>query len=202
MRQMETIIGRARRIILRPKETWRQIGEEKTTVQELMINFAMPLALIPAVASLFGLSVIGVRLAPDHLARAPFMEALTAGVVGYIFHLLGLLAVAWVASLLAPSFNATNDYTAALKVVVYSMTPVWLFGIFSAVPGLGVLQVFGLYGFYLLYLGLIAVLGTAPAKALWFTVLTIIASILISLILTVVVGGAVYGPIFIRMMSS
>lgn len=201
MQNMETILGRARRIILKPKETWEKVKGEAVTVQELMINFAAPLALIPAVANLFGLSVVGIRMPPGHLARAPFAEALAAGVVGYVFHLLGVLAVAWVAGLLAPSFNAKGDYISALKVVVYSMTPVWLLGIFSAFPGLGVLQIFGLYGFYLLYQGLIVVLETPANRALWYTVLIVIASILISLLLTVFVGGAVYGPMFMRMMA-
>ena len=195
------IFQRAKTLILKPAETWALIKTETATVQELFINYAAPLALIPAVATLIGLALVGVRMPSGFLARAPFMEALTAGLVGYLFHLLGLLAAAWTVNFFAPYFNAKQDFTAAVKLVLYAMTPIWLLGAFSALPGLGIVQVFGLYSVYLLYLGLPAMMETPAEKRLWFTACIIISSLVISLVLTILVGGAVYGPIFMRMMA-
>jgi hypothetical protein len=64
------------------------------------------------------------------------------------------------------------------------------------------LQIFGVYIAYLIYLGLPAIIDTPREKVLWYTVLIVIADILISLILTIIVGGAVYGPMFLRMMAT
>mgnify|MGYP002813858487 CR=1 FL=1 len=192
---------RAKAIILKPAETWQTIKQESQTIQELMINYAAPLALIPAVATLIGISIVGIRIPAGHIARAPFMEALAGSVVGYVIQLISLLAVAWAINVLAPYFNARSDFSAAFKVAVYSMTPAWLLGIFSALPGLSVLQIFGLYGYYLLYLGIKQIMESPAEKTLWYTTLAIIASIFISLVLSIFVGGAVYGPMFMRMMA-
>lgn len=198
---MKTIYERVKAIILRPKETWLVIKTESGTVQELIVNYAAPLALIPAVASFIGLAIVGVRMPIGVVARAPFLEALVGSVVSYIFQLLSLLAAAWVVNLLAQYFSAQSDFLKAFKVVVFSMTPIWVLGILSIFPGLGVLQIFGLYGVYLLYLGLQLVLETPPEKLLLYTILVIVASLFISIVMSILVGGAVYGPMFMRMMS-
>lgn len=131
---MKEIFERAKKMILSPKETWQAVKGETASIQGLFINYAAPLALIPTVATLIGLSIVGIRMPAGHVARAPFTEALTGSVVGYSFHLLSLLAGAWVVNFLAPHFNSKPDMNAAVKLVVYSMTPVWLLGIFSLVP--------------------------------------------------------------------
>jgi len=199
---MQDIFERARAIISRPVETWRAVKGEAASVQDLFINYAAPLALIPAVSGLIGLSIVGIRMPTGIMARAPFMESLAGAVLGYIFHLLGILAGIWIANLLAPYFNSKSDFNAAAKLVVYSLTPVWLLGVFSIIPGLGVLQIFGLYSVYLLYRGLPFLMETPREKALIYTVSIMVAWMLISLVLTIIVGGAVYGPLYMRMMSS
>lgn len=198
---MKEIFERAKAILYKPKETWWAIKNEAGTIQDLFVNYAAPLALIPAVATLIGLVVVGIRMPSGSFARAPFMESLTGGVLGYFFHLVGLIAAAWVINFLAPYFNSRQDFVGAVKLVVYSMTPVWLVGIFSLLPGLGILQLFGFFGVYLLFLGLPVMLDTPTDKMVWFTTFIMLAAFLISLILTIIVGGAVYGPMFLRMMS-
>ena len=199
---MKEIFERARALISKPVETWQAIKSEKVSVQDLFINYAAPLALIPAVSGLIGLSIVGVRMPTGILVRAPFMEALAGAVLGYIFHLLGILAGIWLVNLLAPYFKSRPDFNSAAKLVIYSMTPVWLLGVISIIPGLGVLQILGLYAIYLLYLGLPVLMETPREKAIIYTVLIMVAWLLVSLVLTIIVGGAVYGPLYMRMMSS
>ena len=199
---MKEILNRAKAMILKPLETWQTVKTENATIQQLFIDYAAPLALIPFVAALIGLSIVGIRMPAGHLARAPFFEALTGGVVGYIFHLLGLLAGAWAVTVLAPYLNSKSDFTSSVKLIVFSMTPIWLLGALSAFPGLGILQIFGLYSIYLIYLGLPILLDTPKEKVLWFTVIFMIAWFVISLILGLFVYGAVNGPMLMRMMAS
>jgi hypothetical protein len=199
---MGDIFARAKELILQPRATWEKIKLEGGTVKELLLNYAAPLALIPALVTLVSLVIIGVRVMPGTLSRAPFLEAFLAGLVSYLFHLLSLLAGAWVIKILAPYFQSKVDFEAAAKLVFYAMTPVWLSGIFPLIPILGGLQILGLYGIYILYLGLPVILDTPAEKAGWFTATIILCSILISLTLTILVGGAVYGPMVLRMISA
>ena len=60
-------------------------------------------------------------------------------------------AVALVVDLLAPTFGGQRNFPNALRLTVYSYTPVWLAGIFLLVPGASFLAILGLYGFYLLW---------------------------------------------------
>lgn len=67
----------------------------------------------------------------------------------------------------------------ALKVAVYSNTPAWLAGIFVLVPALDFLQILGLYSVYLLYLGLPVLMKAPRDKAVIYTVVVVIAAIVI-----------------------
>jgi len=195
------ILKRAREIVLNPKGTWSVIKGENIEVKELFINYAAPLALIPAVASFIGMVLIGMRVPSGEVLRAPFFESLAGGVIGYVLQLAGVLAGAWVVKYLAPSFNSKADLATAAKLVVYAMTPVWLLGIIQIIPGLGVLSILGLYSIYLLATGLPALLDTPHDKVIWYTGAIVIAGIVISFILSIVVVGAIYGPMYMRMMA-
>ena len=195
------ILKRAKEIVLNPKGNWPVIKGENVEVKELFINYAAPLALIPAIAGFIGMALIGMRIPSGEVLRAPFIESLAGGVIGYVLQLAGVLAGAWVVKYLAPSFNSKADLTLAAKLVVYAMTPVWLLGVVQIIPGLGILSILGLYAIYLLAVGLPALLDTPPDKVVWFTGAIIIASIVISFILSIVVVGAIYGPMYMRMMS-
>ena len=62
--------------------------------------------------------------------------------------------IASVIDLLAPRFGGQKNFANALKLSVYSHTPLWLAGIFLLIPGLNFLLILGLYGLYLLWTGL------------------------------------------------
>ncbi|MBU1026276.1 MAG: YIP1 family protein [Candidatus Margulisbacteria bacterium] len=197
-----SIFNRARDIIIHPKETWQVIKDETVSNKDLFVNYAAPLALIPAVASLVSLTLVGIRLPDGAVIRAPFIEAVSGGAIGYALHLIALFLGAWVIKMLAPLFKAKADFNLALKVVVFSMTPVWAVGIFSLAPGLSFLSLLGLYGIYLLSLGLGTILETPSNKVVLYTISVILVSFLISLLLSVLTVGLFYGPMFMRMMAS
>ena len=196
-----TIFSRAREIIVSPKVTWQVIKGELVDVKQLLINYAAPLALIPAVCTLIGFTLVGIRISEGGAMRAPFMPALMGGVVGYLLHLGGILLAAWAIKFLAPTFGSKSDLPSALKIVVYAMTPAWLVGVFSLVPGLGILSLLGFYGIYLLVLGLPVVLETPPNKVVWYTISILAVGFVINLVLSVIIIGTLYGPMLMRMMA-
>lgn len=196
------IFERARDIIINPKVAWGIIKDEQTDVRQLFINYAAPLALIPSVAGLIGITLIGIRLPDGEVIRAPFIQALISSAAGYFLNLTAVLLMAWLTKLMAPAFSAKTDLAKAAAVIVYSLTPVWLVGIFSAVPGLGVLSLLGLYGIYLLALGLRTVLKAAGKKLVLYTISILFTGLIVSFILSVVVITLFYGPMFLQMMAA
>ncbi len=157
-----------------------------------------PLALIPTVSSLIGMTLIGMRMPGGNVIRVPFAEALLGGAMGYVLNLAGVFVGAWIVKLLAPAFNSKTDLNSAIKLVVYSLTPVWLAGIFSLVPGLGILSLLGLYGIYLLALGLPVVLETPSDKVVLYTISIVVAGLVVSFILSSILVGLFYGPMFMH----
>jgi len=197
---MKKLLERVKDFILDPRVAWNEVKTETVEVKDLIVNYAAPLALIPALCNLIGFTIIGIRI-PGGVVRGPFVEAFIGGLFGYLIGLAVLLVAGWIVKLLAPMFSAKVDFKLAMKVVVYSMTPIWLVGIFSIIPGLSVLSILGLYGVYLLYLGLQAVLETPKEKTVLYTIAVVVAGFIVSFIASMLVVGLFFGPLYMRMMA-
>jgi hypothetical protein len=102
--------------------------------------------LIPALARLVGGWLIG--------GYTPFLAALVGAVTGYALTFVAVFVVALVVDLLAPKFGGQRNYSRALRLTVYSSTPLWLAGIFLLVPGASFLVLLGVYGLYLMWIGM------------------------------------------------
>lgn len=197
-----TILERVRELVFNPRIAWQSIKEEQITAKQLFFNYAAPLALIPPLASLIGLTLFGIRMPSGVVVRAPFNETLLGGAVAYLFSLLVVWLGALIIKGLAPYFESKADFDGAMKVVVYSLTPAWLVGIFSLVPGLGVLSLLGLYGIYLLALGFGEILGTPGNKKIWFILIILLLSLIANFIISALLLGTIYGPMYMRMMAA
>lgn len=196
-----TIFERAREIILHPRETWQVVKEEQTEIKQLFLDYAAPLALIPAVCALISITIIGIRMPDAGVVRAPFFRALTAGTVGYLLQLAGLWLTGKAVKQMAAFFGSQPDLKQATKLVIYAMTPVWLLGVFQLIPGFGILSILGLYGIYLLALGLPPLLGTPDNKVVFYLTAILAVGFVITMVSSVILVGFFYGPMFMRMMA-
>src|SRR5206468_9045288 len=88
--------------------------------------------------------------------------------------------------LLAPRFGAEKNFANAVKLSAYSHTPLWLAGIFLLVPGLSFLLILGLYGFYLLWIGLPMLMKVADDKALPYAAAVTACALILAVVLTFV----------------
>lgn len=186
------LIDRAKNIILKPKEEWPVIGAESTTIADIYKSYVIPLAAIPAVAGLIGSLTMGVSILGISY-RPSVTGAISTAVVQYVMALVSTFILALIIEALAPTFGGVKDRTQAFKVAAYSSTAAWLAGIFSLIPALSILGILGLYSLYLLYLGLPLLMKAPAEKAMSYTVVTIIAAIVLFLIIgaiTGAVGGA------------
>ncbi len=194
------IIERVKGIILSPKSEWEKIAAEPADVMSLFTGYAAILAVIPAVCGLIGSTVIGVSIPfVGGTYRTPIGSALAHMVLGYVFGLAVIYAVSLVVNALAPTFNGEKNPIAALKVIVYSSTPVWIAGVLSLVPVLGVLGIIaGLYGLYLLYLGLTPLMKNPQDKSIGYTALIVICYIVLALIVATILGAVAGGGAMLR----
>ncbi len=191
------LVARVQGILLKPAAEWDVIDTEPATALGLFTGYACILAAIPAVAGLigrqvFGFGAFGVSYHP------PLVGSIVGALIGYLLALLSVFVLGFIIDALAPSFDGQKDRTQALKVAVYSSTAGWVAGIFLLFPPLGIIAgLCALYGLYLLYLGLPRLMKAPQAKALGYTIVTILAAIVLYIVVGVVVasvaGMALFG---------
>lgn len=182
------LVERVKRILLSPKTEWEVIDAEPTTPAELYTRYIVPLAAIGPVAQLIGYSVFGITVPFAGTYRVPIGSAITQAIVMYVLTLAGTYVLALIIDALAPTFNGQRSQIQALKLAAYSLTASWVAGIFALVPGLRILTLLGLYSLYLLYLGIPVLMKSPKEKAVGYTVVVIIAAIVLSIITGAIAG--------------
>ncbi len=176
------VAQRAKEVLLRPGKTFEVIKDEAATSRDLIFGYLVILAIIPAVASIIGMSAVGTF-------RLPLVNSLSMAVVQYVLTLIGIYILGLIINALASSFSGVKNEIQALKVAVYCATPSLVAGILYIAPALSVLAIIaGLYGLYLLYLAIPIMMGCPKEKALGYTVVVIIVDIVVSIVISSLVS--------------
>jgi Yip1-like protein len=168
------IVERAKGILLTPKTEWQTIEPEPGDPAYLFTNYVAILAAIPAICGFIGMSIIG--------HRAGILTSIVIAVVRYLLSFVIVYAMALVVDALATTFHGQKNQPNALKLATYSMTPVWLAGALSLIPGLRPLGILGLYGVYLFWLGVPALMKAPKESSTPYTGAVAICGIVISLL--------------------
>ena len=183
------------KLIVAPTPEWAAIKEESHTVTGLFTHYVMILAAIPAVAGFIGLSLVGVSGFGFNY-RVPIGPGIAYMILNYVMALGSVYAIALIIDTLAPQFDSEKDFMQSLKVAAFFPTAAWVTGIFNILPALGILAlVGGLYSLYLLYLGLGELKKTPDEKMVPYTVVVLIAAIVLWVVVAAVTALAIPGPV-------
>ncbi len=194
-----SLLNHATNILTKPKQEWEVIKNEPMTTSQIFTGYVAILALIPTIANFIGLCFIGITV-PGFIGISSFTfkysitEGIIQALVSYVMAFVGVYAAAYIINALAKNFESTPDMNNALKLVAFSYTPVWLAGIFSIYPALGVLGIVGLYGLYLLYSGLEPMMNTPQPKKMVYLIVSIIVLIVVFIVVGIVVNIATPKP--------
>jgi hypothetical protein len=175
---MVTLGGRVKAILLAPATEWIEIERESETPGRLFVRYVAVLAAIPALARFVGSSLIG--------GYTPIVPGLIGAIGSYVFALALVVVTALIVDALAPTFDAQKNFRNAFKLAAYSFTPVWIAGAFLLVPGLNFLAILGLYGLYLLWVGLPLLLGVPREKAFPYAAVVVVCALALTLLLGLV----------------
>ncbi len=175
---------RIKKILLQPKREWEVISGETTTTSELYKNYIVLLAAIGPVASIIGMSIVGISMPLTGTFRVPITTSIVSAVVYYILGLIGVYVLALIIDFLAPTFSGEKNINQSLKLAAYSYTASWLAGIFIIIPVLGILSILGLYSIYLLYTGIPVLMKTPQEKSVMYTIAVVIAAIIIFVVIS------------------
>ena len=183
------LLERAKNILLKPNAEWPVIAAETTSTGKLYTGYIVPLAAIGPIASIIGMSLVGISVPFLGTVRTPILSSVSYAAVAFVLALIGVFVLALIIDALAPTFSGEKNQAQALKVAAYSYTPAWLAGILGVIPMLSLLGVIAaLYGLYLLYLGLPVLMKAPKEKAIGYTAVVVLCAIVLG-----VVFGAISG---------
>jgi hypothetical protein len=184
--EINKIINQAINIMLKPQETLKKLKNEKFTRNDMIIY----------------LGIVGIPTFIGLLIGYGFVSGLnwTAGgsligwgfliaIIGYIFSIIGLFVFAYILNALATNFKSKQNLMQSAKLVAYSATPWLVLGIFYVFPAAGVISFLGgIYGLYILYLGLPIYMETPKDQQLPYFVVGFIVFIIIMAIVWWIIG--------------
>jgi hypothetical protein len=173
------LVERVKAILLTPKTEWPVIAREPGDVAYLFKNYVAILAAIPAICGFIGALIAG----------APIFGALVLAIFNYLLAFVMVYVIALVVDALAPTFGSQKSMDNALKLTVYSATPVWIAGIFLLIRSLSFLSLIAsLYGLYLMWLGLPPLMKTPDDKSVLYVISVFVALIVIWLIIVAILA--------------
>lgn len=176
------LVDRVKNIIVKPDAEWNKIAMEYPSPAQIIGGYVVILAGAAALAAFIGYALIGFNLFGVNVKG--FDWGLYQALVIFIGGIFSVYITALVVDLLAPTFNSEKNFNRSLQLVAYSFTPAWIGGLLNIIPAISFLgSLFGLYGFYLMYVGLPKIKKTTADKQISYLIVSIIVTILVYIVI-------------------
>jgi hypothetical protein len=176
------------------------VANEDPNIQQILMGYVFPLALIPTIATIIGWGAIGI------LGFTSFTYGIAMGLVQLINAFLSVIIAGFVIDALAGSFGSTKNLGRSIQLVAYSMTPIWVAGILNILPAISWLPfLIGLYAIALLYQGLTPLMKTPEDKKVVYLIVSIVVLIAVYWIISLILSAillAVFGLSILSAMST
>jgi hypothetical protein len=191
---INTIVDRAKNVVMNPQETLEAAKDEQPSMQDLIIYVAI-VAVPTLIGIMIGYGAVGVSAFWVPF-RVPMHWAVLWGILQYAFSIIGVIVFGYVVNMLAPNFSSRQDQIQATKLVAYAATPGLLAGILYIIPSISILVFLaGLYGLYILYLGIPVFMETPEDKRLIYLIVSIVVYIVIMAVVGWITSTVMWGII-------
>ena len=166
-------VNQAKDLVFNPKGTMEKLKNEKVELKDIIVYLAI-VGLPTFLGLLIGYGFVWGGI--GGLIGYAFVIAL----ITYIMSIIGVIVFGFILNALAPSFKTKQNKMQALKLVSYAATPWLLLGIVNIYPAASLISlVGGLYGLYMLYLGIPILMGTPKEQQMPFFIVGLIVYIIV-----------------------
>ena len=191
---ISAIIDRVKNILLKPKETLALAKAEQPSMQDLIVYLAI-VAIPTLIGIIIGYGVVGIGGFGYHF-RVPIGGAITLGILQYVLAIVGIIILGYIVNALAPTFSSKPNQIQATKLVAYTATPWLVAGILYIFPPLSILVILaGIYGLYIMYLGMPVFMETPEDKKLIYLIVSIVVYIIIMAVVSGITSSVMWGMI-------
>jgi Yip1 domain len=163
---------RAKAMLADPSAEWARIERESGDPAYLLSRYVAVLAFVPPLFSFIGACFVGAIVPGAGLMRATWFDGAFGAIFLYVESFIAMLVLAFIIDIVAPLFGGKKDFDAALKLAVYSFTPVWLAGVFLLLPGSRFLLLTAFYAVYVLAAGLPRLMKTPKTQSWLYIIVT------------------------------
>ena len=157
---------------MKPKEALKKAKNEKVETMDIILYLGI-VGIPTLIGFILGYGVIGYE--GFYLGAS-----VGAAIVYYIVAIIGIIIFGFLLNAIAPYFKTKQNKMQALKLVAYSSTPWLLAGIFYFHPSIWFLATLaGLYGLYILYIGIPILMETPKEQQIPFLIVSIVIYVII-----------------------
>ena len=163
------ITAQIKELLFTPTGFWKKQKERRETNAWLWSSYMVPILLMLAIAVFIG----EFFRRTDFFIEYPLLKAFREVILFLLQYFIGVFLTAE----LMKTFGAERNIIIARKLVVYSMTPLMLVSILTGLfPFLYILDILGIYGFYLFWIGAKELLTFPENKEHSYILLTIVVN--------------------------
>ena len=182
------LIERVKNILTTPKTEWGKISLEPQSMGAVIGSYVVPLVLIGGVATFIGYAFIGVNYGFFRMTGTEW--GIKMAIIQIVSVIVGVVVTAFVVDALAPSFGSEKNINKSTQLVAYGYTPAFIGAIFNIFPAIALIgSLLGLYGIYLMYLGLGPIKKTPEDKKVIYLVVTIVVLVVVYFVIGLILGS-------------
>jgi len=175
------LFAEIRELLFKPADFWKKKKETAEESKILWLTHLLPLMLVVGISVFIG----EFFQRTDFFIEYPLLKALREIVLYTLTYFLGVTLT----NELMKSFGVEKNIDIARKLVVYSMTPLVLISAVTGLfPFLYVLDIVGLYSFYLFWVGAKELLSFPENKDHSYILITIVANFFTFSILSILLS--------------
>jgi hypothetical protein len=150
-------------LVVRPDAEWQSIARETIGVDHLLRRYILPLSLLAPVATVIGMKTFNADWDPGAGYLVPDEQIFSAGAATLFTTIVSIFVLAGIFKLIAPMYDSSRNYVAALKVATFGAIPVLLAGATLVMPAMVIVSVVALcHTLYLYWIGVERVLSVSP----------------------------------------
>ncbi|MEP7155081.1 MAG: Yip1 family protein [Betaproteobacteria bacterium] len=171
---------RARNIILQPQTEWPVVSREKTDSALRVASYILVFVGLQSLSLMLCLLIAG-----DFGSSIGLGVIVAVGISGFTLALLFTFMFALLANLLARMFGGEGSFRCSLQLVAYASTPSWIGGAFGMIPVVGsaVSVLAGVYGLYVLCVGVPPMMKIPKTRTLPFTLILVFSAMVLAIMI-------------------
>ncbi len=174
------IVAEVKQLILKPSEFWQEKKNsdgDRTTIIAYLLPFLLVLALVVFVGEFFKRT--------DFFIEYPLLKAVREILLFVLAYIIGV----YFTNELIKTFGGEKNIQIARKLVAYSLTPLLLVSMITGLfPFLYVVDILGMYSFYLFWVGAKELVTLPENKAHSYILITIVVNFFVFSFLSILLS--------------